>query len=151
MQAYLQLCLHSVYCAYRIYTVKEVEILKIIVSNSSRLPLYQQIEDQVKDCILKGDLKEGDALPSIRAFASDLQVSVLTIRRVYSDLEEESFVVSQAGLGTFVSAGNIELLKDAKRRMVEDKLLDAINTAKSLDISREELNAMIDILYEDTL
>ncbi|MDY6073706.1 MAG: GntR family transcriptional regulator [Eubacteriales bacterium] len=125
--------------------------MNILVSNNSNTPLYKQIEDQIKECILREELKEGDALPSIRAFASDLQVSVLTIRRVYSDLEAEGFVVSQAGLGTFVSAGNIELLKDAKRRAVELQMEELINTAKSLRISKEELCAMMDILYEEEL
>lgn len=123
--------------------------MKIIIKNSSDIPLYQQIKDQIKDSILKEELVEGDSLPSIRAFANDLQVSVLTIRRVYSELESEGFVISQAGLGTFVSTGNIELLKDAKRRLVEEKMVELIKTAKSLQIKKEDLNSMMDILYEE--
>lgn len=125
--------------------------MKIIIKNSSDIPLYQQIKDQIKDSILKEELVEGDSLPSIRAFANDLQVSVLTIRRVYSELESEGFVISQAGLGTFVSTGNIELLKDAKRRLVEEKMVELIKTAKSLQIKKEDLNSMMDILYEEWL
>lgn len=123
--------------------------MNIIISNTSDSPLYQQIKDQIKDAILKGDLVEGDALPSIRGFANDLKVSVLTIRRVYDELEKEGFVTSQVGIGTFVSASNIDLLRDAKRRIVEQKMQDMIQTAKSLNISKEELNAMMNILYED--
>ena len=123
--------------------------LKIVISNTSEAPLYQQIKDQIKDAILKGELVEGDALPSIRAFANDLKVSVLTIRRVYDELEQEGFVTSQVGIGTFVSTSNIELLRDSKRRLVEKKMLDMIQTAKSLGISKDELNAMMDILYEE--
>ncbi len=123
--------------------------MKIVISNTSEAPLYQQIKDQIKDAILKGELVEGDALPSIRAFANDLKVSVLTIRRVYDELEQEGFVTSQVGIGTFVSTSNIELLRDSKRRLVEKKMLDMIQTAKSLNISKGELNAMIDILYEE--
>ena len=122
--------------------------MKIVISNISETPLYQQIKDQIKDAILKGELVEGDALPSIRAFANDLKVSVLTIRRVYDELEQEGFVTSQVGIGTFVSTSNIELLRDSKRRLVEKKMLDMIQTAKSLGISKDELNAMMDILYE---
>ena len=122
--------------------------MKIVISNTSEAPLYQQIKDQIKDAILKGELVEGDALPSIRAFANDLKVSVLTIRRVYDELEQEGFVTSQVGIGTFVSTSNIELLRDSKRRLVENKMLDMIQTAKSLGISKDELNAMMDILYE---
>lgn len=123
--------------------------MKIVIKNSSDIPLYQQIKDQIKDSILKEELVEGDSLPSIRAFANDLQVSVLTIRRVYSELESEGFVISQAGLGTFVSTGNIELLKDAKRRLVEEKMVELIQIAKSLQIKKEDLNTMMDILYEE--
>ena len=123
--------------------------MKIVISNTSEAPLYQQIKDQLKDAILKGELVEGDALPSIRAFANDLKVSVLTIRRVYDELEQEGFVTSQVGIGTFVSTSNIELLRDSKRRLVEKKMLDMIQTAKSLGIRKDELNAMMDILYEE--
>ncbi len=123
--------------------------MKILISNASDSPLYQQIKEQIKDAILKEEFVEGDALPSIRAFANDLKVSVLTIRRVYEDLEQEGFITSQVGKGTFVSAGNLELLLDSRRRLVEQKMLAMIQTAKSLKISKEELNAMMDILYEE--
>lgn len=121
--------------------------MKILISNTSDKPLYQQIKDQIKDAILKEELKQGDLLPSIRAFANDLKVSVLTIRRVYEELEQEGFVISQVGIGTSVSASNLELLRDSKRRFVEEKMIDMIQTAKTLKISKEELNTMMDILY----
>lgn len=123
--------------------------MKIVISNTYENPLYQQIKDQIKDAILREELVEGDALPSIRSFANDLKVSVLTIRRVYDELEKEGFITSQVGIGTFVSTSNIELLRESKRRLVEKKMLDMIQTAKSLNISKEELNAMMDILYEE--
>lgn len=123
--------------------------MNILISNVSDKPLYQQIKEQIKDAILKGELTEGELLPSIRSFANDLQVSVLTIRRVYDELEQEGFVTSQAGRGTFISAGNIELLRDAKRRLVEIQIQEAIHNAKLFGISKEELNAMLEILYEE--
>ena len=123
--------------------------MKILISNTYDTPLYQQIKDQIKDAILKEELVEGDALPSIRAFANDLKVSVLTIRRVYEELEQEGFIVSQVGIGTFVYKRNLELIRDSKRRLVEQKMADMIQTAKSLKISKEELNSMMDILYEE--
>ena len=123
--------------------------MRILISNASDSPLYEQIKEQIKDAILKEELKEGDALPSIRAFANDLKVSVLTIRRVYEELEQEGFVTSQVGIGTFVSTSNLDLLCDSKRRLVEQKMLDMIQTAKSLNISKDELNSMMDILYEE--
>lgn len=92
-------------------------------------------------------MKQGDLLPSIRAFANDLKVSVLTIRRVYEELEQEGFVISQVGIGTSVSASNLELLRDSRRRLVEEKMIDMIQTAKTLKISKQELNTMMDILY----
>ncbi|APC40589.1 GntR family transcriptional regulator [Clostridium estertheticum] len=123
--------------------------MKILISNISNIPLYQQIKDQLKDIIFKGEMSEGDALPSIRNFATDLKVSVLTIRRVYNELEQEGFITSQVGIGTFISAGNLELLRDSKRRIVEQKMQDLILAAKTLKISKGELNAMMDILYEE--
>ena len=123
--------------------------MKILISNTSENPLYQQIKDQIKDAILKEELVEGDPLPSIRAFANDLSVSVLTIRRVYEELEKEGFVTIQVGKGTFVSTSNIELLRDSKRRLVEQKMQDMIQTAKTMGITKDELNAMMDILYEE--
>ena len=123
--------------------------MKILISNTSDTPLYQQIEEQIIDAILRGELAEGEALPSIRTFANDLKVSILTIRRVYDDLEKEGFVNSQVGIGTFVSTTNIDLLRDSKRRIVEQKMLDMIQTAKSLGITQEELNDMMNILYKE--
>ena len=123
--------------------------MKILISNTSDIPLYQQIKDQIKDAILKEELVEGDPLPSIRAFANDLKVSVLTIRRVYAELEKEGFGSSQVGIGTSVTASNLELLRDSKRRLVEAKMLDMIQIAKTLKISKEELNEMMNILYEE--
>ncbi len=123
--------------------------MKILISNMSDKPLYQQIKEQIKDAILTNELVEGEMLPSIRNLANDLRVSVLTIRRVYDELETEGFVTSQAGRGTFVASGNIELLRESKRHLVEQKMQEMIKTAKSLDISKEELNAMMDILFEE--
>ena len=123
--------------------------MKIVISNTSDMPLYKQIEDQIIDAILKGDLSEGETLPSIRSLANDLKVSVLTIRRVYDDLEKDGFVNRQVGIGTIVSAGNVELLRDSKRRLVEQKMLDLIQTAKALGITQQELNDMMNILFEE--
>ena len=123
--------------------------MKILISNTSDAPHYQQIKEQIIDAILKGELVEGDPLPSIRAFANDLKVSVLTIRRVYDDLEKEGFVNSQVGIGTFVSTSNVELLRDSKRRLVEQKMLEMIQTAKSLGITQQELNDMMNILFKE--
>jgi GntR family transcriptional regulator len=123
--------------------------MNIIVSNSSDVPLYMQIKEQIKDAILKGELKDGELLPSIRNLANDVQVSVLTIRRVYDELEKEGFAVSRTGKGTFVSMGNQELLRDSKRRMVEQDLQKAVHNAKLFGITKDEMTEMLDILYEE--
>ena len=111
--------------------------------------MVEEIKEQIKDAILKGELEDGEILPSIRNFANDIQVSVLTIRRVYEELEKEGFAVSQAGRGTFVSMGNLELLRDSKRRIIEQDLQKAVHNAKLFDIAKDDLYAMLDILYEE--
>lgn len=123
--------------------------MNVVLSNTSEKPLYQQIKEQIKSAILKGELKNGELLPSIRKFSTDLRVSVLTIRRVYDDLEKEGFVTSQAGKGTFVLAGNTDLIKDTKRLIVEDKMSDMVSIAKMMGISKKELMDMMDIIYEE--
>lgn len=123
--------------------------MRVIIKNNSDEPLYKQIKDQIKEAILTEELTEGDSLPSIRNFASDLKVSVLTIRRVYSDLEEEGFVKSQAGLGTFVSASNLDLIRDAKYMIVEEQMKEMIKNARTLKITKGELKDMMDILFEE--
>lgn len=123
--------------------------MKIVIANVSDPPLYQQIKDQMKDAILHGELKEGELLPSIRALANDLQVSVLTTRRAYDELEAEGFIISKAGKGSFVATENLELLRESKRRLVEVKLTEAWKTARSLGISKIELYSMMDLLFEE--
>lgn len=123
--------------------------MNIIISNVSDKPLYEQIKEQIKNAIISGELKEGEALPSIRGLANDLHVSVLTTRRVYDELEAEGFVITKAGKGSFVAPGNLELLRESKRRMVETKLSEAWETARSLGISKKELYAMMDLLFEE--
>lgn len=123
--------------------------MKIIISNSSGLPLYQQIKEQIKEEIFTGNLQDGDVLPSIRNFANDLKVSILTIRRVYEDLEKEGFLTRQVGIGTFISTGNLEMLRDSKRRVVEKKITEIMQDVKTLGITKKELIDMIDILYEE--
>lgn len=123
--------------------------MKVLISNTSDKPLYQQIKEQIKEAIFTEELKEGDAMPSIRNFANDLKVSILTIRRVYEELENEDFLTRQVGIGTFVSTGNLEILRDSKRRIVEQKMADMIKDAKALGITQIELQEMMGILYEE--
>lgn len=123
--------------------------MEIIISNASTSPIYDQIVQQIKEAILNGDLPEGTLLPSIRSLANDLHVSVITTKRAYSDLEESGFVKSVQGRGTFVSGGNIELLREERLRAIEDQLSQIIIDAKAAAISREELHEMVDLLMGD--
>lgn len=122
--------------------------MDIVVSNTSEQPLYQQIKNQIRTALMRGELKEGDPLPSIRALATHLSVSVLTIRRVYDDLEREGYVISRAGRGTFVAPCSEDLLRETRLREVEQQALAAVTAARALGVTREELHKIIDILYE---
>ncbi|WP_066495208.1 GntR family transcriptional regulator [Abyssisolibacter fermentans] len=123
--------------------------MKIIISNSSNQPIYEQIVDQIKGLILKNDLEEGDGLPSIRNLAKELQISVITTKRAYEILEREGFIETVRGKGSFVAAQNKELLKEKKMKVIEDKLVEVVNEGKMLGLSLEELLEMLSVLYEE--
>lgn len=123
--------------------------MDIIVSNASELPLYQQIKSQIRSALMRGELREGEPLPSIRTLANDLAVSVLTIRRVYDDLEKDGFLVSRAGRGTFVAPSSAALLEETRRREVESRAAAAVEAARGLGVPKEDLLRMIDILYTE--
>lgn len=122
--------------------------MDIIISNSSDKPIYEQISSQIKNAILSGDLPTGSALPSIRALASDLQVSVITTKRAYSDLEALGFIETHQGKGSFVSGGNLELLREEQLRQIEELLQRAIEKADVAGVSVQELHDIIDTLVE---
>lgn len=122
--------------------------LEIIVSNSSASPIYEQIAQQIKDAILTGELAEGTLLPSIRALANDLRISVITTKRAYAELEEAGFVSTVQGKGTFVSGGNLELLREERLRQVERLLAQAVADAEAADVTAQELHEMLDLLIE---
>ncbi|MFB6467882.1 GntR family transcriptional regulator [Cytobacillus sp. Hz8] len=123
--------------------------MKIIIKNSSDQPLYQQIKDQIRGAILRQELKEGEKLPSIRSLANDLHVSVLTTKRVYDELEKEGFIVSNVGKGSFVASENLEMLTESKRHLIEKRLSEVWQMARSLGIRKEELYLMMDIIFEE--
>jgi len=123
--------------------------LNIILSNSSELPIYQQIVDQVRDAILRGELAEGALLPSIRALAKDLRISVITTGRAYDELEREGYIASVAGKGSFVAPRSQELLHESRLSMVEEKLADAVRCANTLGIGRGEVDALLELIYKE--
>ena len=112
--------------------------MNILISNSSSVPLYEQISNQVKNQILNGELNPSEALPSIRMLAKDLKVSIITTKRAYEELEKEGFIKTVAGKGTFVSEGNSDRLKEAAICEIESKLDDAISQAKAIGLTLDE-------------
>lgn len=121
----------------------------IVISNTSGVPIYEQIKQQLKDAILSGVLSEDDALPSIRALARDLKVSVITTTRAYSDLVTEGFVTNVPGKGYYVLPRNSELVREQLLREVEDHLERAIDRARIADLSRAELHDALDYLIDN--
>ena len=124
------------------------EKMEIVISNSSGKPIYEQIADQVKSQIMSGQLKAGDALPSMRALAQSLRISLITTKRAYNDLEAEGFIETVAGKGCFVAAQDPQLLREANLRLAEEHVRRAVEVAKRGGISKGELTEMVDILYE---
>lgn len=116
--------------------------MKIVISNSSGQPIYEQIKEQIKSAILSGSVKEGDVLPSIRLLARDLKISVITTTRAYADLEQEGFVSNVQGKGCYVLPVNNDLVKEQLLRRIEEGFLSAVNAAKIAQINRKELDAM---------
>ena len=123
--------------------------MNIIISNSSQEPIYEQIIKQIKNNIIKGELEEGEALPSIRGLAQELQISVITTKRAYEELEHEGFIETVPGKGSFVSSQNKELIKEKKLKMMEEKLIEVIEESRDLNISLEDLIQMLRLVYEE--
>lgn len=123
--------------------------MKIVISNHSGTPIYEQIKDQIQEAILAGELKPDAMLPSIRQLARDLKISVITTTRAYNDLEEEGFIVSVQGKGSFVLPQSKEMVRENALRKVEKGLWDAIVAAKAGRISKNEVMQMLKVLYEE--
>ena len=124
--------------------------MKIVISNSAKEPIYEQIKRQIKESILRGELKEGELLPSIRQLAKDLHISVITTKRAYDDLEKEGYIATVVGKGSFVAGQNREFLREMRLRWIEEKLAEVVSESKSLNITLPELAEMLKLLYEET-
>lgn len=124
--------------------------MDIILSNSSGIPIYQQISSQIKGLIINGTLKEGDALPSMRTLAMDLRISVITTKRAYEELEHDGFIESYTGKGSFVKAQNPDLLREENLKQIEALLAQASEKAKQSGISLDELKEMTEIIFGGT-
>ncbi len=124
--------------------------MDIILSNSSGIPIYQQISSQIKGLIINGTLKEGDALPSMRTLAMELRISVITTKRAYEELEHDGFIESYTGKGSFVKAQNPDLLREENLKQIEALLAQASEKAKQSGISLDELKEMTEIIFGGT-
>jgi len=122
--------------------------MKLIVSNRSGVPIYEQIKEQIKTAIFSGELQEDDILPSIRQLARDLKISVITTTRAYGDLEQEGFIASVQGKGCFVLPRNTELARENAMHKMENGLSDAIAAAKKENIAKDEVMERLGLLWE---
>ncbi|MEC3884776.1 GntR family transcriptional regulator [Halobacillus sp. HZG1] len=123
--------------------------MQIIISNRSKEPIYEQITNQIKSSILAGDLHEGMALPSIRQLAKDLQISVITTKRAYEELEKAGFTYSIVGKGSFVAEQNLEVIKERKFKAMEDQLSAVIANSRELGLTLDDLQQLLTTLYEE--
>lgn len=120
----------------------------IVLSNSSDLPIYEQIKEQVKTQILSGELSENEMLPSLRQLAKDLKISVLTTTRAYNELEEEGFITSRQGKGFFVMPRGSDLLREQLIKDVETNLNNAILSAQRASMTDDELVQLLKLLLK---
>lgn len=123
--------------------------MKIFLSNSSKEPFYSQIYVQIKSLILTGDLVEGQSLPSMRKLAKELNVSVITAKRAYEELEKEDYIYSIVGKGSFVAEQNLAMIKEKKMKAIEEQLQDVITNSKEIGVDLKELQEMLILFYRE--
>lgn len=123
--------------------------MNIIISNSSMEPIYEQIIRQIKAMIMEKKLLEGTMLPSVRSLSKDLKISALTVKKAYDQLEEQGFIVTVHGKGSFVSEGNLNVMQEEKQKEVEEKLEDAIRTGRRCGMKDEEIRELFNIIMEE--
>lgn len=122
--------------------------MRILISNSSNEPIYSQVMTQIRASIIKGELQEGELLPSIRGLAKDLQISVITTKRAYDELEKEGFIQTVPGKGSYVAIQNKELMKEKKLKIIEEKLLEVVDESRLMGFSYKDISEMLKILFE---
>ena len=123
--------------------------MELVIRNTANQPIYEQIYSQIRAQIIAGILQPGDALPSIRALAKDLRISVITTKRAYDELEAQGFITTVAGKGCFVAEKNLDLVREQRLKELESHLAAAAELAKGCGVSREELHEMLRILQEE--
>ena len=123
--------------------------MNIIISNASNQPIYEQIYAQMKIAIISGELSEGDALPSIRALAKDLRISVITTKRAYEELERDGFIYTVAAKGCFVALKNIGMIREEKLKEIEEQMREILRLAPACKLSAEELLEQFRVILEE--
>ncbi len=123
--------------------------MDIIIRNTGEVPIYDQITRQIKGHILSGTLAEGEALPSMRALARDLRISVITTKRAYEELERDGFICTVAGKGSFVAQQDLELAKESNLREIEAHLQSAVELGRQNGLTMEDLQDILRVLYEE--
>ena len=123
--------------------------MQIILNNASMIPIYEQLVEQVKNLILSGELPENEALPSVRTLAAALKISALTVKKAYDKLEEDGFVVTVHGKGTYVTPTNRQLAMEARRRAVEEDFTRALDKARAVGMTRSEIRELLELLLEE--
>ena len=123
--------------------------MEIVVSNKASRPLYEQIATQIKTSIMSGELKAGEAIPSVRALAKSLHISILTVQKAYSTLQEDGFIETTAGKGCYVSAQNQDFYLEEQQKKIEERLSEVIEIARANGISFDKLIELLTILYEE--
>lgn len=123
--------------------------MNIIISNSSNQPIYEQISSQIKNKIISGELKQGDALPSMRLLAKELRISVITTKRAYEDLERDGFITSFTGKGSYVEGKNLDFIKEEHLRNIESLMQKVTELSSLCGLNLEELIEMLTLIYEE--
>ena len=123
--------------------------MNIIISNSSGKPIYEQITSQMKQMIMSGELRPGDALPYMRLLAKELRISVITTKRAYEDLERDGFICTQVGKGSYVADTNQDIVREEQLKAIEEYLEQAVEKAKVSGISYDEIIEMLRMIYEE--
>lgn len=121
--------------------------MKLIISNNSPIPIYEQIKTAIIDQIISNELEENEPLPSIRTLAKDIRVSVLTVKKAYDELESEGYIFSIQGKGTFVASKNTDLIKENAQKEIETHIESAIELAKRYGLDKDTILELIEILY----
>ncbi len=125
--------------------------MNIILSNSSGVPIFEQIEKAIKEAIFSNELKEEDMLPSVRSLANELKISFLTVKRAYDELEQQGFIKTIQGKGSFVAPKNLELIKEEKLKEIQDYIEKIYNVSKIANISEDEIKELFRIIFEEEI